>query len=211
MAHSLVRGVETVRRRGGRDGGRLASQWRDRGAEDRIGVGRPIRAPMGGAGDVHREQGVHTYCLGNLIRKFQRNRTESTNTPPFLAPTALSKWFPPRTIQYSMPAARLATGKVVTIARRQERRRIRAGRRTTLWTTSCGRRCSPAFCFGGVAEWFKAPDLKSDVGATSPGVRIPPPPPACRTTEGIATASSVGSKEDAGGQREAMKPGRQPA
>ncbi len=33
---------------------------------------------------------------------------------------------------------------------------------------------------GGVAEWFKAPDLKSDVGASSPGVRIPPPPPVCR-------------------------------
>jgi hypothetical protein len=27
-------------------------------------------------------------------------------------------------------------------------------------------------------SWFKAPDLKSDVGVSSPGVRIPPPPPA---------------------------------
>ncbi len=28
-----------------------------------------------------------------------------------------------------------------------------------------------------MAEWLKAPDLKSDVGASPPGVRIPPPPP----------------------------------
>ena len=30
---------------------------------------------------------------------------------------------------------------------------------------------------GGVAEWFKAPVLKTGVGASSPWVRIPPPPP----------------------------------
>ena len=29
-------------------------------------------------------------------------------------------------------------------------------------------------------SWFKAPDLKSDVGASSPWVRIPPPPPISR-------------------------------
>ena len=31
---------------------------------------------------------------------------------------------------------------------------------------------------GEVAEWLKAPDSKSDVGVTLPGVRIPPSPPA---------------------------------
>lgn len=30
---------------------------------------------------------------------------------------------------------------------------------------------------GGVAEWFNAPVLKTDVGVTLPWVRIPPPPP----------------------------------
>lgn len=30
--------------------------------------------------------------------------------------------------------------------------------------------------FGGVAEWFKAAVLKTAVGESSPGVRIPPPP-----------------------------------
>jgi hypothetical protein len=30
---------------------------------------------------------------------------------------------------------------------------------------------------GGVAEWFKAPVLKTGVGASPPWVRIPPPPP----------------------------------
>ena len=32
-------------------------------------------------------------------------------------------------------------------------------------------------CYGGVAEWFKAPVLKTGVGASPPWVRIPPPPP----------------------------------
>jgi hypothetical protein len=31
--------------------------------------------------------------------------------------------------------------------------------------------------FGGVAEWLKAPVLKTGNGATRSGVRIPPPPP----------------------------------
>jgi hypothetical protein len=30
---------------------------------------------------------------------------------------------------------------------------------------------------GGVAEWLKAPVLKTGNGATRSGVRIPPPPP----------------------------------
>src|SRR6185437_16087512 len=34
--------------------------------------------------------------------------------------------------------------------------------------------CPP---IGGVAEWFKAPVLKTGVGASPPWVRIPPPPP----------------------------------
>ena len=35
------------------------------------------------------------------------------------------------------------------------------------------------FSPGGMAEWFKATDLKSVVAARPPGVRIPLPPP-CR-------------------------------
>jgi hypothetical protein len=34
------------------------------------------------------------------------------------------------------------------------------------------------FVSGWVAEWFKAPVLKTGVGSRSPGVRIPPHPPA---------------------------------
>ena len=36
------------------------------------------------------------------------------------------------------------------------------------------------FSPGGMAEWFKATDLKSVVAARSPGVRIPLPPPYTR-------------------------------
>src|SRR6266536_2025223 len=39
----------------------------------------------------------------------------------------------------------------------------------------CGR--LPVLGRGEVAEWLNAPDSKSDVGVTPPGVQIPPSPP----------------------------------
>jgi hypothetical protein len=39
---------------------------------------------------------------------------------------------------------------------------------------------------GGMAEWLKAVVLKTTVGATSPGVRIPLPPPALTTGRAVA-------------------------
>ena len=47
--------------------------------------------------------------------------------------------------------------------------------------------------FGGMVEWFKAPVLKTGVGASSPWVRIPLPPPlygsrACRRSTWAALA-----------------------
>ena len=40
-----------------------------------------------------------------------------------------------------------------------------------------GRRLSAYDAYGGMAERFKAPVLKTGVGASSPWVRIPLPPP----------------------------------
>lgn len=39
--------------------------------------------------------------------------------------------------------------------------------------------------YGGVAEWSKALDSKSSVGATPPWVQIPPPPPAVLKNEHV--------------------------
>ena len=40
--------------------------------------------------------------------------------------------------------------------------------------------------YGGMAEWLKAVVLKTTVGETSPGVRIPLPPPELTTGRAVA-------------------------
>jgi hypothetical protein len=49
-----------------------------------------------------------------------------------------------------------------------------------------------------VAEWFKASALKADEGASSPGVRIPPCPPAL-TPAKVAALTKPGRYSDAAG------------
>ena len=49
---------------------------------------------------------------------------------------------------------------------------------------------------GGMAEWFKATDLKSVVAARSPGVRIPLPPP--RYQPGLLVRRRPGVRMDPG-------------
>ena len=48
-------------------------------------------------------------------------------------------------------------------------------RRVHLLHSQCERKLAPGR--GEVAEWLNAPDSKSDVGVTPPGVQIPPSPP----------------------------------
>src|SRR5262245_6664821 len=46
---------------------------------------------------------------------------------------------------------------------------------------------------GWVVEWFKAPVLKTGVGASPPGVRIPPHPPAHFASPGLMSAQDASS------------------
>ena len=46
---------------------------------------------------------------------------------------------------------------------------------------------------GGMAEWLKAPVLKTGVGASSPGVRIPLPPPLQKPPTGVKRLNGLRS------------------
>ena len=54
--------------------------------------------------------------------------------------------------------------------------RCQSGANYGFWRAACFRK-RLIFQHGWVAEWFKAPVLKTGVGSRSPGVRIPPHPP----------------------------------
>ena len=59
-------------------------------------------------------------------------------------------------------------------------------------------------------SWFKAPDLKSDVGESSPGVRIPPPPPIFGSTPRNGGVGTRGAAEAAAGASVIADPRGQP-